>query len=312
MPGGTRARGGPRGLRRGGAASASRAHPNITRRARGGRRAARAGRSSPPGPLTSDGWRRPSPRGSASAALAFYDAIAPIVSRGLARPRAALRALALRQGRGRRLPQRPDVTRDEYEAFIDALLAADQFTGPRVRRGAVLRGLPAGRGDGAPRAGDAALRPDEAGGPARSAHRPGAVRRGAAPAGGPGGADVEPGRLPDAAPDSGAAAGVPHDPGPRARRSSSGSAASTATATSTARRASARRSPRATTTGSSSPASSPASRATPSRSAPGLLAGINLARRLAGQAARGAAADHDARRAVPLSARGRSRRTSSR
>ncbi len=72
-------------------------------------------------------------------------------------------------------------TRAEYEAFIDALVAADQYHGPRLRRGAVLRGVPAGRGDGAARAGDAALRADEAGRPSRPAHRARAARGGAAP-----------------------------------------------------------------------------------------------------------------------------------
>ena len=140
--------------------------------------------------------------------------------------------------------------------------------GPRVRPGALLRGLSAGRGDGAPRPGDAALRADEAGGAARSAHRPRAVRGGAAPAGGPRRPDVEPGRLPDPAPHPGAAAGVPDDSRARARRSSCATGASTGTRTSTAPPLSAPPSPRGTTTGSSSPASSPASRATPSRSAP--------------------------------------------
>ena len=46
----------------------------------------------------------------------------------LARPRAALRALPLRQGRGRRLPQRAD-GRAGVRAFLDALLEADQHQG---------------------------------------------------------------------------------------------------------------------------------------------------------------------------------------
>ncbi len=187
----------------------------------------------------------------------------------LARPRAALRALALRQGRGRRLPQRADGRATRTSAFLDALLDGRPVPGPRVRPGAVLRGLPAGRGDGAPRPRDAALRADEAGRAARSAHRPRAARRGAAPPGGPRGADVEPGRLPDPAPHPGAAAGVPHDSRARAGRVPALRQHPPELATSTARRAWARRSPRGTTTGCSSPASSPASRATPSRSAPG-------------------------------------------
>ena len=107
---------------------------------------------------------------------------------------------------------------------------------PRVRRGAVLRGLPAGRGDGVARARDAALRADEAGGPARSAHRPRAVGGGAASPRGQGGADVEPGRLPDPAPDSGAAAGVPDDSRASRTPSSCATAAFIATAISIRRR----------------------------------------------------------------------------
>ena len=100
-------------------------------------------------------------------------------------------------------------TAAELRRLPRALIAARPASGARLRPGALLRGLPAGRGDGAARAGDAPLRPDEAGRAARPAHRAGAPRGGPAPAGGQGRADVEPRRLPDPASDPGAAAGVP-------------------------------------------------------------------------------------------------------
>ena len=43
------------------------------------------------------------------------------------------------------------LTREEYERFYDALVARRVGDGPRLRQGAVLRRLPADRGDGAPR-----------------------------------------------------------------------------------------------------------------------------------------------------------------
>ena len=264
------ARGGPRGLLRSGARAGHGASATSrVVRERGRRRSPSPGIVAT-GPLTSrPRWRRRSPRGSATRRArllrrhrADREPPSRSITSGCTRSRATGRATATTTSTRRS-------TRDEYEAFIDALVAADQFTAPRLRPGAVLRGLPAGRGDGAPRARDAALRPDEAGRAARSAHRPRALRRGAAPPGGPGGADVEPGRLPDAAPDPGAAAGVPR----RFRGSSDaeflryGSIHRNAYLNSPASLgAGARR--RGTTTGSSSPGSSPASRATPSRSAP--------------------------------------------
>ena len=240
------------------------------RRARRGDRRCRRPASSRPGPLTSDrlgaGDRAP---GSAPSALAFYDAIAPIVSRRLARSRPALRALPLRQGRRRRLPQRAD-GRARATSVHRRAHRRRPVSRPRVRRrcpyfeGCLPVEEMARRGPG-----DAALRPDEAGGPARSAHRPGAARGGAAPARGPGGADVEPGRLPDPAPDPGAAAGVPDDSGPRGRRVPALRQHPPEHLPQQPGEPRARRSRRGTTTGSSSRASSPASRDTPSRSAPG-------------------------------------------
>ena len=89
-------------------------------------------------------------------------------------------------------------TAEEYSAFYDALMAAEKAAAARVRRGEVLRRVPADRGDGGARRGHAALRADEARRPARSAHRPRGVRRRPAAAGQPGGRSLQPGRVSDA------------------------------------------------------------------------------------------------------------------
>ena len=85
----------------------------------------------------------------------------------------------------------------------------------QLRGGAVLRGLPAHRGDGLARRDDARVRPDEARGPGRSAHRRAPLRGGAAPPGRRGGHRVQPRRLPDAHDVARAGARPAHDPGPR-------------------------------------------------------------------------------------------------
>ena len=88
------------------------------------------------------------------------------------------------QGRVRRISHRGDGGREDGVA--------------RIRRREVLRGVPADRGDGAPRRRHAAVRADEAGRPDRSAHRARAVRVRPAPAGQPCGRPLQPRRLPDA------------------------------------------------------------------------------------------------------------------
>ena len=85
-------------------------------------------------------------------------------------------------------------------------------------RHAVFRRLPADRGDGGARAGNAALRPDEAGRPHRSARQPAALCRGAAAPGQRAGHALQHGRLPDQAEAWRAGAHLPHHPGPGARR----------------------------------------------------------------------------------------------
>ena len=73
---------------------------------------------------------------------------------------------------------------EQYEAFVAALLAAEKVEPREFEDVALLRGLPADRGDGRARPAHARVRSDEAGRAHRSAHRALAVRgRAAAPGG---------------------------------------------------------------------------------------------------------------------------------
>ncbi len=64
------------------------------------------------------------------------------------------------------------LTREQYDAFVDALLAGDKIAVPRLGSDhALFRRLPADRGDGRARTRDAAPRPDEAVRPDQSAQR---------------------------------------------------------------------------------------------------------------------------------------------
>ena len=87
--------------------------------------------------------------------------------------------------------------RQQYERFVDALLEAQQPRAAHRRRRSLLRGLPAHRGTGAPRPRHAALRPHEARGPGRPAHRPPALRRRATAPGEPARRELQPGGLPE-------------------------------------------------------------------------------------------------------------------
>ena len=86
------------------------------------------------GPLTSDALAEAIRARLGVAALAFYDAIAPIVARESIDDDDRLSRVALRQGDdgGRTTTARISTarcTREQYEAFIDALIAADQYHG---------------------------------------------------------------------------------------------------------------------------------------------------------------------------------------
>ncbi|HET8632688.1 MAG TPA: methylenetetrahydrofolate--tRNA-(uracil(54)-C(5))-methyltransferase (FADH(2)-oxidizing) TrmFO [Gemmatimonadales bacterium] len=79
------------------------------------------------GPLTSDALARAIADRLGPGALAFYDAIAPIVS-GDSLDQARLFA-ASRYGKGGDDYLNAPMSREQYEAFIDALIAGDQFAG---------------------------------------------------------------------------------------------------------------------------------------------------------------------------------------
>ena len=138
-------------------------------------------------------------------------------------------------------------TREQYEAFIDALIAADQHHGHEFDEVPYFEGcMPveemARRGRETLRFGP--MKPVGLRDPRTGRE---AVRRRAASHGGSRRPHVEPRRLPDAAAHSGAAARVPDDPRARRTPSSCASDRSTGTRTSTRRRRSRRTSRCATT-----------------------------------------------------------------
>ncbi len=167
------------------------------------------------GPLTSPALAR-SLQALLGEALYFYDAIAPIVEGESLDLAKLFRASRYGKGDGDDYLNAP-IDREQYAAFHHAIVEAEVLPLHDFEQRALLRGLPADRGDGAARRRHAALRADEAGRTARPG-RPAAVGGGAAAPGEPGPEPVQPGRLPVAHEMARAAARVPHDPRPRARR----------------------------------------------------------------------------------------------
>ncbi len=88
----------------------------------------------------------------------------------LDRPRDRLREVALGEGERRRLPE-PPARRGAVPRLRGGARPGREGEAPRVRGAALLRGLPADRGDGGTRARRARVRPHEAGGARGSAHR---------------------------------------------------------------------------------------------------------------------------------------------
>ncbi len=124
--------------------------------------------------------------------------------------------------------------REQYERFVDELLQAQAVSAHIAEDDTpVFRSLPAHRGAGAARPRHAALRPHEAHGPDRSAHRPAALGRGAASPGEPARRQLQPGGLPEPPEVRRAGAHPAPDSGPGAAPSSCASARSIATPTST-------------------------------------------------------------------------------
>ena len=168
------------------------------------------------------------------------------------------------KGSGRRLPQ-PAARRGAVPRLRRRAAGRREGGAARLRGAALLRGLPAHRGDGGARprgAGPRAAQAGRAGGPA---HRAAGARGGPAAPRGRGRDGLEPGRLPDPPHLAGAAAHLPHAARGWPRPSSCGSGRSTATPSSTRRgcwRPTSRSGPGPT---SSWPGRSPASRGTSSR-----------------------------------------------
>ena len=174
------------------------------------------------GPLTSPSLGAAINALTGEDALSFFDAIAPIVLHESIDMDVAW--MASRYGKEGPAGSGADyincpMSKEQYEAFIDALLAARKDRIQGLGEGhALFRGLPAHRGDGGARARNPALRADETRGARRSAHRPLALRRGAAPAGQRAGHALEHGGLPDQAEARRTDAHFPHDPRAGARR----------------------------------------------------------------------------------------------
>ena len=120
---------------------------------------------------------RRSPPASAQAhrrgALAFFDAIAPIVHReSIDLDQAWFQSRYDKAGPGGSGADYINcpLTREQYDAFVDALIAGDKTVVPRLgSRHALFRRLPADRGDGRARARNPAARADEAVRPDQSA-----------------------------------------------------------------------------------------------------------------------------------------------
>ena len=174
------------------------------------------------GPLTSPELAQSIRRVTGEDALAFFDAIAPIVHRDSIDFEVAwLQSRYDKPGPAGTGADYVNCPLDEaqYRAFVEALLRRRQARVQGVGDlDALLRGLPADRGDGGARRRHAALRADEAGRAGRSAHRPAAIRGGPAAPGQRARHAVQHGRLPDQADLRRAEAHLPHDPRAGARR----------------------------------------------------------------------------------------------
>ena len=119
------------------------------------------------GPLTGESLARSLAEAVGAAQLAFYDAIAPIVAGESVDLSIAFAQSRYGKGDGADYLNLP-LTRAEYEKFVEELRQGREGQAARVRGAALLRGLPADRGDGRARARRARLRPDEAGRPCRT------------------------------------------------------------------------------------------------------------------------------------------------
>ena len=169
------------------------------------------------GPLTSDALAAEVGRLTGQSQLFFYDAVAPTIDASTINREIAFPASRYDKGDAAYL--NCPFTKDEYQAFYDALLAGRTGAPARARsQSPLLRRLPADRSPGRARPQNAVLRPDEAGRPDRPAHGPPALGLLAASAGEPSGNALLDGRLPDAHEVGRPEARLPADPRPGERR----------------------------------------------------------------------------------------------
>ncbi len=168
------------------------------------------------GPLTSAALAEAIAKVTGEESLAFFDAIAPIVHHESIDQTTAWKQS--RYDKGGPAGDGADyyncpMDKQQYDAFVAALLSGDKTEFKQWEGTPLLPGLPADRGDRRLRSAEPALRADEAGGPARSAHRPSPVGRGAASPGQCAGHAVEHRGLPDQAEAWRADAHLPHHSG---------------------------------------------------------------------------------------------------
>ena len=193
------------------------AHPNITV-VRGEVTALESPAVIATGPLTSEALSQAIAARLGTSALAFFDAIAPIVAVDSLDHGRLYRASRYGKGGGDDYLNAP-MTEPEYDAFLAALRAGDQYTPQHeFDKTPYFEGcLPveemASRGRDVLRFGP--MKPVGLPDP-RTGQDP--LRGGATAPGRPGGTDVEPGRVPDPAPHRRPAAGVPAYPRARRRR----------------------------------------------------------------------------------------------
>ena len=119
------------------------------------------------GPLTSSALSAEIARLTGSEHLAFYDSISPIVEADSIDMERVY--FAARYDKGTADYINCPMTREEYDAFYDALMVCRACSGKRVGEAVVLSGVHADRGTGAKWTRHAALRADETGGVARPA-----------------------------------------------------------------------------------------------------------------------------------------------
>jgi methylenetetrahydrofolate--tRNA-(uracil-5-)-methyltransferase len=166
------------------------------------------------GPLTAASLASSIGTATGAESLAFFDAIAPIVYRDSIDMDVCWMASRWDKAAGPESTGKDYINcpmdKDQYQAFRQGLLDGEKTVFKEWEPTPLFRRLHADRGHGRARRGHLALRPDEAGGAGRPAHRALALCRGAAAPGQQAGHAVEHGRLPDQAQACRAGAAVPH------------------------------------------------------------------------------------------------------